>query len=46
MSTDVNIKTHRVYEDIFVGTFQDGRMIEVTLTGNISISKLEISLSN
>ena len=46
VSTDVNIKTHRVYEDIFVGTFQDGRMIEVTLTGNISISKLEISLSN
>ena len=29
-STVVNIKPHRIYEGIFVGTFQDGRMIEVT----------------
>ena len=37
-STVVNIKTHRVYEEIFVGTFQDGRMIEVTMHDNIHLS--------
>ena len=25
----VNLKTHRIYEEIFLGTFQDGKMIEV-----------------
>ena len=26
----VNSRKHKIYEEIFAGTFQDGRMIEVT----------------
>ena len=32
----VNNRKHKIYEEIFVGTFQDGRMIEVTVTYLIS----------
>ena len=32
----VNNRKHKIYEEIFVGTFQDGRMIVVTVTNLIS----------